>query len=628
MAAELSRLATALLAGLCAAARLAAQSDTAVAGETTATMLRHAGATRTSDLLPLSAPWQVSTIDGFTWQAAPPGGGSFTSFAPTVLVDGRRVEADLLGRLDLDRAGAPLDQLGRVEFVELPRLVAGRLTTRGLLHLHTRDPEAGTTAGVWYATGTEIGDPGPFAFTPAGGENVDRLGHDISAAASHRTPTWFVSGALAASERIPTDPAIADRYRAALGPVPRLEATSLSLRVGARTGVVRHRLSLRHTNSDGVLALAPLDAEVGVADRATAIGLAGSAAGSHGTLTWDVAYTEGRTSPRGPAGRPAIEWETGTTEAWVELDRRATRLSTAGLRFRRVAAEARSPLARPTISLATVYAELSPSPGATLAPVLAAAVTAGDGDVGVVASLAHVWAWPGGSTLEAVVAYERAAASEITDVWSWTERGYRLFEASGADAPIVGVRRGPERLAADLRWAARPSERMRLTTRGFFRRERRLSVEHGRPATLVHGAGGEVVGGTIDLAWSASRDLIVGGAYWLGVPVGGDSVYRDARAVVPRHGARVSFAWVPRQSLELWLAAAWRSGSSWDAFESSLDGAVTLDAAVTKGFWANRLRAQVVVRNLLGGELRFHPRGAVFAPTVFLRIAGGLPRWP
>jgi hypothetical protein len=101
-------------------------------------------------------------------------------------------------------------------------------------------------------------------------------------------------------------------------------------------------------------------------------------------------------------------------------------------------------------------------------------------------------------------------------------------------------------------------------------------------------------------------------------------VYRDARAVVPRHGARLTSSWVPRPSLELWLAAAWRSGSRWQAFDATLDGAFTLDAAITKGFWGNRLRVQAVVRNLLGADLRYHPAGAAFDPTVLLRIAGGL----
>jgi hypothetical protein len=166
---------------------------------------------------------------------------------------------------------------------------------------------------------------------------------------------------------------------------------------------------------------------------------------------------------------------------------------------------------------------------------------------------------------------------------------------------------------------------MRLAARGFFRRERRLSVERGTPATLVHGVGGEVAGGTIDVEWLAGRDLAVRGSYWLGAAVGGDTVYRDARAVVPRHGARVTSAWAPRPSLELWLAATWRSASRWDAFDSTLDGALTVDAAVTKGFWTNRLRVQAVVRNLLGAELRYHPAGAAFDPTVLLRIAGALP---
>ncbi|HYF38919.1 MAG TPA: Plug domain-containing protein, partial [Gemmatimonadales bacterium] len=140
MAARLPRLSSLLLAGACAGTRLAAQTDTAHVESVTGETLHRAGATRLNDVLRLGTSWPVSTVDGFTWQVAPPGGSPFTPARTLVLVDGRRVEADLLGRLDIDRLGVPLERIGRVDFIELPNFAAGRIMTEGTLHIHTTEP--------------------------------------------------------------------------------------------------------------------------------------------------------------------------------------------------------------------------------------------------------------------------------------------------------------------------------------------------------------------------------------------------------------------------------------------------------------------------------------------------------
>jgi hypothetical protein len=258
--------------------------------------------------------------------------------------------------------------------------------------------------------------------------------------------------------------------------------------------------------------------------------------------------------------------------------------------------------------------------------------------------------WPvvGGSTLESVIAYERAVRAEDTDIWAWTERGYRLFEDAGAQVAILGEPRGSERISGDIRWSLPAGRNVRLVGRGLYRRDRGLALERARlhfdpagesfegPVTLVHGAGGELAGGGVDLELSAGRTLVVRGTWWYVAPVGGDTLYREARAAVPRHGLRMTSEWVPVAGLELWLSAKWRSASRWAAFESAeaetggpyrsdVGPALVLDLAVAKRLWDGRLGIQAAVRNLLGANLRYHPAGATFAPTAVVRLEARLP---
>jgi hypothetical protein len=74
----------------------------------TAEALRRAGVVRVGDVLTLAERWDVTTIDGMTWQAsadglAPPEVGRWT-----VLVDGVPLDLGLFGALDLNRSAVSL----------------------------------------------------------------------------------------------------------------------------------------------------------------------------------------------------------------------------------------------------------------------------------------------------------------------------------------------------------------------------------------------------------------------------------------------------------------------------------------------------------------------------------------
>src|SRR5687768_3938182 len=130
VASRLPRLTALALGFSLAGSALSAQEtadSTADGRSVTGETLRRAGATRLGDVLRLAGMWDVATVDGFTWQASPLGGGPFAPAGWRVMVDGRRMELDLFGTTSLDRLGIPLDLIERVELVELPRLAAGRL---------------------------------------------------------------------------------------------------------------------------------------------------------------------------------------------------------------------------------------------------------------------------------------------------------------------------------------------------------------------------------------------------------------------------------------------------------------------------------------------------------------------
>lgn len=615
-----------------------------IPGET----LRRAGVTRLSDVLVLAHRWDVETVDGFTWRTSALGGGTFTPARWTVLVDGRRVDDDLFGRTSLDRLAVPLEQIASVELVDLPRLAGGEITSGGLVHIRTVEPPDGPAAGGWFVTGSEIGDPGPFAFTPRATSNVDRLGHTASADLSYGGGAWFARAAMGWARLVPTDPAILSRYIAALGRVPRIRSTGPMLRIGGRLGGGRHEVVLRHSRVDGALALSPFGTEIATDERFTTAGIAGDVPlGGRRRLMYDLSHT--RNGARLQAGRPGppLDWSTGVIEARMELTRPGSTLEVGGVRLRRRAVGTPEDLANPEIALATGYAGLRLGRGRQ-AMTAGGTVTIGEGDVGVAVLLAREWQVTPVAALEVVVSYERTSRGEDNSIWAWTRRGYDLLEESGADVAVVGAPRSPQHLGGDLVLTAHVAPAVRLSARGLFRRSRGLSLERRElhfvsaissfegPTAIVHGAGGELAGASLELAARPAPGLVTRASYWVRGTVGGDRVFRENWSAVPRHGARTTMEYSPVAGLDLWLAAGYRGSTrhpELTAVESESDGryrarvgaAVTLDAAIQKRLWNGRLRTHFGVRNVLGADLRYHPTGATFGPTAVLQLEAALP---
>jgi hypothetical protein len=614
----------------------------------TGEMLRRAGATRLSDVLRTAQRWDVETVDGSVWSASALGGGPFLPARWTVLVNGQRVDDDLFGVTDLDRLGVPLEQVSSVELIELPRLVAGTLTSDGLIHIMTADPPEGPSAGGWFVTGSEIGDPGPFAFTPGATSNVDRLGHSAAAEMGYAGKAWFASAAVAWARTVPTDRAILERYRAALGPVPRLRSTAPALRIGGRLGGGWHEAALRHSHVDGALGLSPFGTEIATDERFTVAGAVGELPLSPGRrLLYDISHTRNQIRLRPGRPGPPLDWLAGTSELRVELARTGATLQLAGLRLRRRAVSTPADLANPVLALATGYAQvrIGRGSGATAA---GGSITVGEGDAGLAALLTREWTLARLTSLEAVLSYERISRGEDNGIWAWTERGYALLEESGADFDVVGAPRSPERMGADFRLTTRAVHGLTLSTRALLRRSRRLSLEHRElhfvpaissfdgPAAIVHGAGGELAGGSVELTGRPVRGLTVRGSYWARGAVGGDGVFRDAWAAVPRQGARATVEYTPVAGLDLWMTGAYRGSTrhrelaqveaeSEGRYRASLGDVVTLDIAIQKRLWDGRLRAHFGIRNLLGADLRYHPAGATFGPTAIVQVEGAFP---
>jgi hypothetical protein len=172
------------------------------------------------EMLTGAVGWHRTTLDAVSFLVSsdglPPGATVPSEPEWLVLVDGQRVLTDAYGARLLELLPISPAQVESVTVTRVPRLVAGTIAGRGVVAFHTRRPDRGpAVAGAWHS-GNVTGDPGPYLYTPIGGENVDRLGPYNRAVASFGGAGWdIVAGAHQGSSHI-THRGIRERFDPAL----------------------------------------------------------------------------------------------------------------------------------------------------------------------------------------------------------------------------------------------------------------------------------------------------------------------------------------------------------------------------------------------------------------------------
>jgi hypothetical protein len=643
---------TLLLLGAAATSVVAQGPDTsAFVRVISAETLRKAGVIRLSEVLRLVDDWDAATQDEFFWTVTPAGGPQPGAPRWVVLVDGQRKDLELLGIASLARLPVPLETIDRVELRRTAVLAGGELVTGGVIHFHTRDPQSGLSAAGWATTGSEIGDPGPYAFTPLATPNVDRLGNDGSGRVAFRRGSWFVEAALQVGKQNPTDPAIVDRYAEASRGEDRVQSTLLapSARAGLRLPTSSHTLSFGHSRARDFLPLAPVAGELAVTERYSQLaldGLFGTTA--RRSLRYYASWSSNRAAERRSALPIPFAFRLVTLTAGAEASHRGSPGTiTAGARVRHLRADAPQAIRVDRLTIGSVYGELGWTRSRLGSPVLAAEISVSEGEAGLAVALRNRGRLGRRSTLDVSVSYARPVHAADNTLWAWTERGYPLVDEAGIGATVAGPLRRPSQLALDLGVRTGLTAWSWVEVEGLWRRhddltlaERTLSFNpadrsFAGPADVVTDAGGQVAGGVITAAARAARVAARVG-YRYQRAVAGDERFRSAQATIPRHSLRYSLELTPVDGLDLWSMLEYRSATSWREFEpvaaasggayqARVPASVGLDVAVQKWLWNQRIRAHLGFRNLLGSTIRYHPAGSALEPRMYVQFEGRGP---
>ena len=588
--------------------------------------IERSGIMRLGELARLARRWDAVTVDEYTWRAAPAGLAALEQDDWAVVLDGHEVDPSLLGVLALERLPVDLGAVDSAVFTAAPALAAGSIRGRGLLEIHTWRPAAGFAARTRYATGSETGDPGPFAFLPGSVPNRDRFGHDAAIGAGYGGPRWYLSAALGLGVHVPTDPAIADRL-AATGMVPRIERTAPSLRLGFSTAHGRHDLSAGRARLDDWVRFEAYAAEIPARSTLEHAGVMGTHRLGGAELGYRAGYEHADLQS---VVATLLHVESRVARGELVVARSGSKSPRrAGIGFVRRSTNGPGGLPDPVTLELRGFAELEWSPGAHHRQHLAVSAGTVDGEPWGGASLTHRWRAGAGDQVALLLSLDQPAPSG-TGLWSLAARGDDWLGDAGVISSIDSGAPRARQAGADAAWVHRAGRHVTVSAglyyrafRSGFLTRRELAFDPDRlawrgPVAVSSGRPGQVGGLSGGAEVSLGPGARVAGWYRMRAVLSGGSDVRDAWSVLPDHAGGIEAYYLPADGFELSSRVALRGtidraeyrGTGALAAAGGRTGAsLTLDLGVQKWFWAKRLRAHLAARNILDARDVTHPEG-------------------
>jgi hypothetical protein len=131
----------------------------------------------------------------------------------TILVNGQKIDLAFLSELNLDVLPFNIDQIDTIKIVGTNKFYKGYTSSFGLIEFILVNDQQGFSLKAFQSIGNEVGDPGPYAYTPYQTPNVDKLGFLAGMTLKSAGNNWDITTNLKFNENFVTDQAISPRIK-------------------------------------------------------------------------------------------------------------------------------------------------------------------------------------------------------------------------------------------------------------------------------------------------------------------------------------------------------------------------------------------------------------------------------
>lgn len=603
----------------------------------TAEEIAQAGLSRLSDLFVLIDDWMGTSVEGYSWQSSANGLASYQEAAWTLLIDGQPVNLFILNAQNINTAPISIHEISYVEAINTPTFVAGNLYQGGVLHIHTHNPDEGASIKASITAGNEVGDPGPYRYTPYSTPNIDRIGPTLQGAASYAASGWHIRVQGKVDEHHATDERIRERVQTLYQgeKAPRLLLSSTSVDIGTTGQAGNHRVTAGFSRFQDLYFFEPIGLENPMDHRFYQIGARGDfSPGKPSGISYRLSYTSSSLDPRESKGGLNLDWRQNQFRGQYEVRFGTSSLRGAlGLNTDYLQSFSEYTLADARLPLNRAYGDFFFRYQNVWEQRVMAYITQVKGvhGFGVLATLtarptpAH--------TLSFVGSVVRQPYAETNRLWYWIRQGYDFLGDQGIDVSLPAVFNTSTTFLGDLSWRYRPSDQFSLTLAGSVRRfnDLTLAAYSFRYDSLTTGFNTETAvrspvfgrltkgSAAIQFRLSPSLDQRVYYAYQRFPSA--DGTYWQAWQNQPWHRFSYTLRFTPLERLSLYARVTYTSKTEWPdyfeaadvsqgRYEAQLPGVWLLDLSARKRLWRDHLQLNLAFRNLLNKSIRTHPAGA------------------
>jgi hypothetical protein len=549
-----------------------------------------AGWHRLGDIVAALPPGSAASIDGFNHELRGSRLGFFQTTQVTatwlVRLDGQIIPVQIGGTWILDEIPVAITQLDSVVIVEGPRLTDGRAAVVGTIDLYSRRARGASILGD-YQHGDETGDPGPYRYTSRATPNIEKLGPFTSGAAAIGSAAASLDLAARYSSLNITDQRIVNHVGATFGGYQSDVNASGGSGVatfdalGGRTYVIAGR-----GRFTGFLPLATVDGNEQARVIASHAGISGSLNALHRAWRFAASGTELELAPLGATPLLVADSVRRFTDALLEGEIVSGWHAGAGVTTGRQesATEVRQrPSSRAWLSHA--------------GPI-------GGFDVALEQSSGR-FRFSGATRFDRAVSDSDRLGISLTRVEAWRLGDFAWMDQSVDDSSGTTASEVRFDLTTRVIMRARPTWYLRAFSYA------------GIGTSPVQGLAGGVSAATIENTRFSARvraeiTQLLGdaGTGESSTPAGFVDGALSTRTAGGFHLA-VSGRYAPR--------------THWSGSVEDLPATRRIDFSVNKSMWRDRVRAQLVMRNLLNAAERSHPEGAQWNFRTHLAITVALP---
>jgi len=633
---------------LCASLSGFAQNSSSVSNQ----QLISSGINRLSGIYTLMSDWDAFTIDGYRWYASANGLSTLQSQNWILMLDGQTMDIGFFHLKNINILPLTNNHIDSVETINHPELFAGEFTADGLINVRTINPKNGLSVSGRYSAGNETGDPGPYFFTGHPSGNVEEDGPNLSASIQYGSnDIWsrlfFYTEAYSA-----TDTAIRKRNPQLGWQDFKGRRFSPSLQVGFNALNGTHNLFLGYSTSEiqpfhprtytsnDLVFINPAVKDYPVQMVFKHAGINGSFdLSSNSCLNYSIKASSNKLYGTKSELDDFVHLQSNYYSN-LEYSNSGQVKFFFGTGFDYTEMSASYSSEKRGISLFKTFGGIDFSLLENLISHAGTEILFTKNKTAFKGYLNSRLQQTNNLCFDLNLSVIQTLPEEKNDLWHWIENGYDVLERLNVDYSFEGERKKALKFTTDLNSNYKFNPSLNFNVGLIYRNFSNCFIEEVtaiyNPDSSVFNSFviantnslGSVAGFSIGINNKILSSLAQALNYRFLTSASGDSSFKNEWETIPAHKLSYALTFNPFESFSLWANLTFLSSVSWSYFpkleelsggfyKSKLNERFILDFSVGKWFWNNRLRFNLLFKNMLNNELQYHPLGAKFNLSVF-----------